>query len=176
MTRSIMGVDPGSRAMGVACLSIEESPRVLHVTVIRPQGEKLIDRIGMLFESFMALLVEWKPSMAAVEDIFVQKHPRSALILGHARGVALSALVSREVPVFEYSPRYVKKMVAGDGGADKEAVRDMLKWRVAGVPEALALDASDALALALCHLYHSQSAADGTYTPARRRRTGRWRL
>ncbi|MBP1679065.1 MAG: crossover junction endodeoxyribonuclease RuvC, partial [Bacteroidetes bacterium] len=104
-----------------------------------------------------------RPASCAVESAFYGKNAQSALKLGHARGVALLAAAERSIPTAEYSPREVKKAVAGNGGARKEQVRTMVQTLL-GIPRStMALDTSDALAVALCHIHRG-----GTAAPARR--------
>lgn len=99
-----------------------------------------------------ALLERWKPAEVAIEGVFYCKNPRTALSLGEARGAILCLMAERGIPVFEYPPATVKMSVAGRGSADKKAVQRMV-CALLGIREALPDDASDALAVALCHAH-----------------------
>ena len=110
-----------------------------------------IERLRTIFEAVEGLIASFRPDEIAVERVFVNRNVDSALKLGQARGAALSA-VPRGTPVFEYAPRAIKKAVVGFGGADKRQVAYMMRSLLA-LTGALAADASDALAVAICHAH-----------------------
>jgi len=150
----ILGLDPGSNAVGWGV--IERRGRGWFLAgcgVLRAGGARraLPDRLQTLYAGLLTLLECWHPHEAAVEDLFHARNARAALVLGHARGVLLLALAQHGIPMHSYSPPTVKQAVTGSGSASKEQVRRWVcQWL--GVPsEGIELDASDALALALCH-------------------------
>jgi len=160
---SVLGIDPGTRACGFGV--VEASGRRLASPaygVIRLGGELPV-RLARLFEGLEEILSEHGPEVVAVEGVFTRRNPRSALVLGHARGVVLAAAGRAGLEVCEYAPATVKRTVAGSGRATKESVQTMVK-RLVGISDQLAMDASDALAIAVCHLQHH-----GGALPARTR-------
>ncbi len=105
---------------------------------------------GQIFDGVSQLILQYKPDMFAIEQVFMAKNPDSALKLGQARGAAIVGAAIAELPVFEYSARQIKQAVVGNGGADKSQVQHMVKniLKLPGTPQA---DAADALAVAVCH-------------------------
>lgn len=160
-TVRILGLDPGSRRTGYGLVDCRkgETAHVAHGCIVpaahaRPARDT-IGRLRVIFEAVEALIASYRPDEIAVERIFVNRNVDSALKLGHARGAALSA-VPRGTPVFEYAPRAIKMAVVGFGGADKRQVAYMMRSLLA-LTGALPADASDALAVAICHA-HSRGA------------------
>ncbi|HEX03825.1 MAG TPA: crossover junction endodeoxyribonuclease RuvC [Bacteroidetes bacterium] len=153
MELTIVGFDPGTSVTGWAALAGTRRPRLLRAGAIRAKASQPIEkRLLSIFEGVGRILDEYKPDMVSIEDPFVGKNPSGALTLGQARGVILLATAQRDLPVASYSPATIKSSVAGKGSADKEQVRQMV-MHILGlkeVPEPL--DASDAIAVALCHL------------------------
>ena len=157
----VLGVDPGSRFMGYGVVE-DKRGRLVHVGhgVIKvDESAPLALRLKDLHAALTEALARYRPEAVAVEGVFTFRNARSALVLGHARGVALLAAAQAGLPVHEYAPARVKKSV-GAGGADgKDAVARMVRTFLdleASVLERA--DASDALAVALCHLNHGRSA------------------
>jgi len=109
-------------------------------------------RLGEIFTGIRAVLDEWRPGEVAIEQVFVSRNASSALKLGQARGAAISAIVTLDLPVFEYTPAAVKQGLVGNGRAEKEQVQHMVRV-ILGMQGRLALDESDALAIALCHAH-----------------------
>src|SRR6201997_3949545 len=148
----ILGLDPGSRRTGVGVIECHGSevrpvaPGCLNVASAAPAA-----RLRLIFEGLRALLSEHGPSEVAVERVFVSRNPDSALKLGQARGAALCAIPAG-VPVFEYAPRAIKLAVVGSGAAEKlqgaHLIRALLR-----LEGDLSADASDALAIAVCHAH-----------------------
>jgi len=117
------------------------------------------EKLRTIYEALLALIARYRPACAAVESLFYARNVRSALTLGQARGVALLAAVQGSLPVFEYTPREVKAAVTGYGSAEKEQVRGMVS-RLLHLPQVPAsLDATDALALAICHCHTAAGGA-----------------
>jgi crossover junction endodeoxyribonuclease RuvC len=114
-------------------------------------------RLSALADQLEALLVDYAPAAAAVEEVFVNKNPQSTLKLGQARGVVLMCAARAGIEVGEYAPRLVKKAVVGTGGAEKAQIHAMVSRLLAGVKIA-GPDAADALAIAITHAHHLASA------------------
>lgn len=149
----IIGIDPGSRYTGYGI--VEKKPTSMtHIAsgrILASKGATLANRLEIIYDGLTQVLGEFECSCAAVESVFTQRNPRSSLILGHARGVALLALAHAGVSVEEYAPATVKKAVAGHGRATKEAIGLMVGQSLGVDPSNLSEDAADALAVALCH-------------------------
>jgi len=169
-----MGIDPGSVVTGYGIIE-SDGTRSFHVAHghIRVKGASFIERLGHIHAAIGEVIVEWGPAEVAIEQVFLGNNVMSALKLGQARGAAITAVVSRSIPVSEYAPRSVKQVVTGSGGAGKDQVQTMVRalLRVEGT---LQSDAADGLAIAVCHA-HSRVGRDGATTalPARRRSRGR---
>ncbi len=147
----VLGIDPGSTNTGYGILDDGGAgPVVIACGVIRAGRGPLARRLGRILAEVERLLAQHRPDVVAIEEIFYARNAKSAAVLGQARGVALAAAGRSEVEVFEYAVRRVKQTVTGYGGADKRQVRSVLEASLGQVPEDL--DASDALAVALCHL------------------------
>jgi len=152
MTR-VLGIDPGSRVTGYGVIETDGvRSRHLGSGCIRTTAGDFPERLGEIFHGICAVLLEWQPHEVAVEQVFVSRNAASALKLGQARGAAISAIVTHELPVFEYTPAAVKQGLVGNGRAEKEQVQHMVRV-ILGMQGKLALDESDALALALCHAH-----------------------
>lgn len=149
----ILGIDPGSRRTGFGVLCQEgQQLRCLGygvINAIRTPAMPLAERLVIIGEGLQDILKRYQPQEAAVEQVFMAKNARSALILGQARGVALFT-VGRMATVTEYAPRAVKQAVVGYGQADKLQMQDMIQ-RLLGLAKKPAEDAADALAVAWCH-------------------------
>lgn len=149
----ILGIDPGSRVTGYGVIDSDgRSSRHVASGCIRLGGDDLPARLGRIFEEVGLLVREHAPEVLAVEQVFVARNAASALILGHARGAAITAGVQAGLEVFEYTPRAIKQAVVGSGAADKAQVQHMMRMLL-GMANALASDAADALAVALCHAH-----------------------
>lgn len=120
------------------------------------------DRLNKIFHKMLALIDEYSPSDFAIEAPFFGKNVQSMLKLGRAQGVCIAAAMYRGLPVSEYSPRRIKQSITGRGGASKEQVSGMLHHQLRFDHESIALDATDALAVALCHHYSRPAAGSGT--------------
>jgi crossover junction endodeoxyribonuclease RuvC len=147
----VLGIDPGSSCTGFGIL--EETGGKLELVasgVIRAARGPLPERLACIFAALESLIGQHRPEAAAVEEVFTGHNARSALVLGEARGVALLALARAGVAIHEYPTRTIKQTVTGSGAADKRQVQRMLQMLLGRAPKQL--DASDALAAALCHL------------------------
>ena len=152
MTR-ILGIDPGSRVTGYGVIETDGvRSRHLASGCIRTTAGDFPARLGEIFHGVREVLVEWQPQQVAVEQVFVSRNAASALKLGQARGAAISAIVTLDLQVFEYTPAAVKQGLVGNGRAEKEQVQHMVRV-ILGMQGKMALDESDALAVALCHAH-----------------------
>lgn len=168
----IIGIDPSLVACGWGVIDLEGT-KLRHVThgVIRPDRKaELPIRLKTLYESLREIIELHKADEAGVEEAFMKNNPMSALKLGHARAACLLAATTAGLEVGEYSPRSVKKSVVGTGTADKTQIAHMMNVLLPGCG-VKAGDASDALAIAICH-GHRVSAAANTQKRALYRRTG----
>lgn len=148
----VLGIDPGTLVTGYGVIETQGN-RLRHLDnggIFPPKGEPLPQRIYHIFRQIESLIEKFSPEVMALEDIFVAKNVSSSLKLGHARGAAMVAGCRAGLPVFEYSANQVKLALTGYGHAGKEQIQKMVQTLLglAGVPFS---DASDALAVAICH-------------------------
>lgn len=151
----ILGVDPGTLATGYGLIEVNgTSVTVLDFDVIINRAERSMPiRLKEIYSRLCDVIAKHHPDEFAIETAFYGRNAQSALKIGHARGVSMLAAVNHEIPTSEYSPREVKKAVVGNGAASKDQVKFMVK-SLLGLRETPKLfDATDALAVALCH-YH----------------------
>jgi crossover junction endodeoxyribonuclease RuvC len=155
----VLGIDPGLRHLGWGVVDSNGS-RLTHVAngCIDSQGDDMAGRLVQLYRALRDVLVLYAPDAAAVEQTFVNKDAVATLKLGQARGVALLVPAEAGIRVGEYAPNAVKKAVVGVGHAEKAQVAHMVRFQLPGV-ELAGPDAADALAVAICHAHHLQSAA-----------------
>lgn len=148
----IVGIDPGSHNFGFGCIqkSGNDLKLVTAQVITAPAKESLYERLKVIAPKFHALLDEFKPSEVALEDIFFAKNAKSAFQLGIVRGVVVAACLQRNIKIFEYAPTQVKSTVTGYGRADKAQVQKMVGLLL-GTELKTAFDASDAVAIAICH-------------------------
>jgi crossover junction endodeoxyribonuclease RuvC len=149
-----LGVDPGSARTGFGVIDSQSGVlrHVAHGVVQADSSRPLPHRLQRIHHRILELLEFHRPASVAVEAIFHARNAKSSLILGHARGVILLACVDAGLDVHEYSPRQVKQALTGYGQADKEQIRFMVR-SLLGLQESPPLDASDALAVAVCHAH-----------------------
>ncbi len=147
----VLGIDPGSRATGFGLVDFEGSS-LTRVTggVIRLGAGDLALRLHKLRSALERIIEEAQPDTAALEAVFTARNPRSALLLGHARGVALAACAATGLLPAEYAPGRIKQAVVGYGGASKSQVQQMVQ-RLLGLAAPPPVDEADALAVAICH-------------------------
>lgn len=154
MTRPvrILGIDPGSQVTGFGIVdAVGGQARAVEWGSIRTSGEHS-DRLRRIFEEVDRIVVQHAPAEIAIESVFVHRNADSALKLGQARAAALCATFRARLPIYEYSPRHIKKAVAGSGAAEKLQVQRMVKMLL-GLQQDVQADAADALAAALCHAH-----------------------
>lgn len=155
----IIGLDPGLRHTGWGVIDALGA-RLSFVacgTVDPPTEADLADRLKALHDDLVAVIEAHAPSHAAVEETFLNKNPGSTLKLGHARGVVMLAPARLGLPVAEYASKTVKQSVVGTGGAAKDQIGVMVRMLLPGC-DPPGEDAADALAVAICHAHHAQSA------------------
>ena len=149
----IFGIDPGSERTGYGCVETDGSRhRMITSGAIRtPATASFPEKLLTIHVRLAALIGECQPDCCAIENIFYASNARSALKLGHARGVAMLAAIEAGLPVFEYTPAEVKRAVVGYGRAEKHQVQQMVKLILGLAALPTPHDASDALAIAICH-------------------------
>ena len=169
----IFGIDPGSERTGYGCVERSGSRhRLVTCGVIAvPASATFPERLKYIHQHLVRLLAECRPDCVAVESIFHARNVRSALKLGHARGVALLAASEAGVGVVEYAPAEVKRAVVGYGRAEKGQIQQMVKLLLGLDAAPASHDAADALAVALCHLHSSTGVIADTLQQHRPPRT-----
>src|SRR5579862_3761967 len=147
----ILGLDPGSQRTGYGVIDCQSgAERHVASGCIDVTGQDMVLRLQRIYRGVAALVLEHRPDVVAIERVFVHRNPDSALKLGQARGVALCAASSQGASVHEYAPRAIKMAITGYGAAAKPQVAQMV-CTLLQLRSALAADAADALAAALCH-------------------------
>lgn len=153
----ILGIDPGLRITGFGIIE-KRGSKLAYVAsgcVRTVDTASLPERIKTLLDGIGEVVVAYGPQQAVVEKVFVNVNPQSTLLLGQARGAAISALVAAGLPVAEYTALQVKQAVVGHGKAAKEQVQQMV-MRLLQLPGTPSPDAADALACAICHAHGGQ--------------------
>ena len=168
----IFGIDPGSQRTGYGC--VETDGRRHHLVtfgaISAPAASSLPERLVAIHRELTAAIHDARPDCIAIENIFHAKNVRSALRLGHARGVALLAASGAGVPIVEYTPAEIKRAVVGFGRAEKQQVGQMVKLLLGLDAAPSPHDAADAIAVAICHIHSatgSIAAAAAGASPAR---------
>lgn len=156
----LIGIDPGTNVMGYGILGVKDGkPQMIAMGVIKlSRFESHYLRLKHIHDRVGALVSQYLPDEMAIEAPFFGKNVQSMLKLGRAQGVAMSAALERDIPITEYEPRKIKMAITGNGAASKEQVQEMLR-RILNIPKEMLLpelDATDALAVALCHFYESK--------------------
>jgi crossover junction endodeoxyribonuclease RuvC len=164
----IFGIDPGSSRTGYGCVDTDGSRHRLVIcgAVATPSGAAFPERLRLIYTGLRRLLAEAAPDAVAIENIFHARNVRSALQLGHARGVALLAAMESGAPVVEYTPTEIKLAIVGYGRAEKAQIQQMIKLLLGLDAAPSPHDAADALAVAVCHAHTSGSGLPAA--PARR--------
>lgn len=150
----ILGIDPGSRITGYGIID-KSGNRLIHVdngAIFTDSAVDFPGRLLRIFQGVTEIITRFQPDSVAVEQVFFANNVQSALKLGQARGAAIVAAVNAGLPAHEYTPMQVKSAVVGYGHARKDQVQQMVKALLA-LPEIAQEDASDALALAICHAH-----------------------
>jgi crossover junction endodeoxyribonuclease RuvC len=163
-TIRILGIDPGSRITGLGIIDVidkKDFKLCYHGCIKTDRKTTLPLRLKQIYNGLTELIEKYRPDYIALEDIFYSDNVKTAIVMGHARGVSLLAAVNLGIIPAEYSPREVKQSVVGRGNASKEQVHFMVKNILNVAIDILPDDASDALAVALCH-YHRLHSIPGT--------------
>ena len=158
----ILGIDPGLRTTGFGVIDVSgsELAYVASGTISTTHLDKgrLPERLKVLFDGLVEVSTRYQPDCASVEIVFVNVNPQSTLLLGQARGACITALVSRQLPVAEYTALQMKQAVVGYGRADKTQVQEMVR-RLLSLPGLPGPDAADALGLAITHAHAATAMA-----------------
>jgi crossover junction endodeoxyribonuclease RuvC len=172
----VFGIDPGSDRTGFGCVDSDGSRHRLVTSgaITTPALAAFPDKLLTIHSQLTRLLRDCRPDCVAIENLFHAVNVRSALRLGHARGVAMLAAVEIGVPVVEYTPAEIKRAVVGYGRAEKQQVQSMIKLILGLSSPPTPHDAADALAVAICHI-HSQSPARPAVPGGRSRSATSWR-
>ena len=176
----VFGIDPGSARTGYGCVQSDGSRHRLIAcgAITIPASNSFPEKLRIIHAALGALLAEHRPDCVAIENLFHAANARSALKLGHARGVAMLAAVEAGVPIVEYTPAEVKQSVVGYGRAEKGQVQSMIQLLLGLSEPPSPFDASDALAIAVCHLHRMNLRGVAGPAPEARRVDGRatsWR-
>jgi crossover junction endodeoxyribonuclease RuvC len=157
--KTILGIDPGTLFMGYSIIQIDGAHiEVIQIDVLKLSSKKdNYQRLQMIHAKVCELVKKYKPNEFAIEAPFFGKNVQSMLKLGRAQGVAIAAAMGKNIPVTEYSPKKVKQSITGNGNADKEQIWKMLQSIVTlPTDKPKYFDATDALAVALCHHFQSK--------------------
>lgn len=151
----ILGIDPGSTIMGYGIIRISRHEPLLMLlgTLDQRKVRDHFEKIAKIFDRTLQLIDEYKPVALAIESPFYGNNIQSMLKLGRAQGAAISAALHRSVPVFEYAPRKIKQSITGYGNSSKEQIARFLHQILKAELNPESLDATDALAAAMCHFY-----------------------
>ncbi len=153
----VVGFDPGLHLTGYSVLRAGmPKAKLIEAGVFRiPKALSLAERLGQLHVSAAELLDEHRPSSVAVEELFSHyERPRTAILMGHARGVLLLAAATRGIPVSHYLPTRVKRFLTGNGHANKEQIQQAIQMEFGLKEKPSPPDVADAIAIGMCHLHH----------------------
>ncbi len=166
----VFGIDPGSERTGYGCVDTDGRRHRLVVcgALKVPAGASFPERLRHIHEGLTALIAEHRPEMVAIENLFHSVNVRSALKLGHARGVAMLAAVQAGIAIVEYTPAEIKRAVVGYGRAEKKQVQEMVRLLLALDAPPAPHDAADALAVAICHVHNAGGAPQHLIEESRR--------
>lgn len=149
----VLGIDPGSRITGYGLVE-KAGNRLVHIdngAIFTDTAANFPERLKKIFDGLLEVIAQYRPDQVAIENIFFSTNAQSALKLGQARGAAIVAAVHCGLPVAEYTALQVKQAVVGQGRAEKAQVQKMIR-ALLSLPEIAQADASDALAVAVCHI------------------------
>lgn len=151
----VMGVDPGTATTGFGVVTEREGSlhALAYGVITTPATESLPARLVTIHEALTGLIAQHRPDAVAVEELFFARNARSALAVGHARGVVLLTIAQAGASLFQYKPAEIKQAVSGYGGADKRQVQEMVRLLLNLDDLPRPDDAADALAIAICHMH-----------------------
>ncbi len=155
----ILGIDPGTRFMGYALLQVRDKEmKVLEMDIWNfTSEENHYVRLKMIFEEIKKIIMSYQPDALAIEAPFYGKNIQSMLKLGRSQGVVIATALSTGLSITEYAPKKIKQSITGNGNASKEQVWKMLQQILHINEKPLHFDATDALSVALCHVYQQSS-------------------
>jgi crossover junction endodeoxyribonuclease RuvC len=156
----ILGIDPGTVVMGYGVIESDgDALTLVDFGVINvPERAEIGERLNHLFNDLIKIINRYRPDAVAVEQPFISKNVKSAMAIGRAQAVALLAAANSHVPAYEYTPARVKQMVTGYGAGGKEQVQEMVRLQLGLAVAPHPTDASDALAVAICHVQETHLA------------------
>jgi crossover junction endodeoxyribonuclease RuvC len=168
-SKIILGIDPGTVVMGYGIIEVKDNKiSLVEMSTLRLSSKKdTYERLQLIHACVTELIKKFHPGAFAIEAPFFGKNVQSMLKLGRAQGVAIAAAMQASIPVTEYSPKKVKQSITGNGNADKEQVWKMLQRLMTATSQASGFDASDALAVAVCHHFQSSSPLISTGTKSK---------
>lgn len=172
----ILGIDPGTIVMGYSLIRCQGNQiELMDYDVLRPGLHKdIYRRLHLIHETVSGLISKYQPVTLAIEAPFFGKNVQSMLKLGRAQGVAIAAAMQAGIEVVEYAPKRVKQSVTGNGNANKEQVWKMLQQLLRIVEKPDYFDATDALAVAICHHYSQQNPVTAHLSPTKKKKAGGW--
>ncbi len=158
----VLGIDPGTVVMGYGLIKVSGNHlQLLDMDVLKPgKVSDSYKKLQLIYNTVSGLIIKYKPESFAIEAPFFGKNVQSMLKLGRAQGVAIAAAMRHGLNVTEYSPKKVKQSITGNGNASKEQVMQMLKRIIPFSDEPKYFDATDALAVAVCHFFQASNALD----------------
>ena len=173
----VFGIDPGSARTGYGCVQSDGSRHRLIVSgaIAMSASSPFPEKLKIIHAELAALIARHRPDYVAIENLFHAVNARSALKLGHARGVAMLAAVEAGVPIVEYTPAEVKQSVVGYGRAEKGQVQSMIQLLLGLAEPPTPFDAADALAIAVCHLHRMNGHHPTPRPPKSMSRATSWR-
>ena len=163
-SKIILGIDPGTVVMGYGLVQITGSNiKLLEMDILKPgKVDDPYKKLQLIYNTVSGLIIKYKPTVFAIEAPFFGKNVQSMLKLGRAQGVAIAAAMQHGLDVTEYSPKKIKQSVTGNGNASKEQVLRMLQRLLNFKEDPASFDASDALAVAVCHYFQENSVLAST--------------
>ena len=162
-TKIILGIDPGTSVMGYGLVKVTgNTVLLLEMDILKPgKVEDPYKKLQLIYNTVSGLIIKYKPDAFAIEAPFFGKNVQSMLKLGRAQGVAIAAAIQSGLPVHEYSPKKIKQSITGNGNAAKEQVMKMLQHLLNFDHGPAYMDASDALAVAVCHHFQQNAITPG---------------
>jgi len=160
----ILGIDPGTVVMGYGLIRITGSTiSLIDLDILKPgKVDDPYKKLQLIYNTVSGLIIKYKPNVFAIEAPFFGKNVQSMLKLGRAQGVAIAAAMQHGLDVTEYSPKKIKQSITGNGNASKEQVLKMLQRLLNFTEDPKYFDASDALAVAVCHYFQENSVLPGS--------------
>lgn len=157
-SQRILGIDPGTNILGFSVIEIQgKSIKLIEMSVLKlGKIDDISKRMKVLFDTISNVIDKYQPEILSIEAPFFGKNVQSMLKLGRAQGLCIAAALSKDIPFYEYSPRKIKQSITGNGASSKEQVALMLQRIIEFETMPKDLDATDALAAAVCHSYQKE--------------------